>query len=192
MFTLCGYTEQQQKLFNDNIGYAQALAHKTINVPADDSLSIAMEALLYASEHYDEKRKATFSTFLNIVFKSRISNYIKKREREFPKKYREKTISLDMPCTEDDESTITEIIEDVNEIKTIDKLMYEELLSEIKNKLDARSPKYFEVVKYMMEGETWKEIAKKVDYSSGSGTCGIYLKQIKPILEQILKERKGK
>ena len=134
----------------------------------DDIIQEGMIGLYKAIQSYDETKNANFGAFASLCIHRQIQNAVKNANRKknsplnqyLPIKY------FDGSGSSDEDSVLKLVIADENsnvEQNYIDKEISTIVLSKVK---DCLSEEQFQILKLFINGESYSEIAKKLNISS--------------------------
>ena len=147
----------------------------------DDLVQECLIHWYFVKEKYDPSSKASLKTFMARVVKNKLSNIAKEYRRDKRKVF-QKSISIDQPLSEDNDSTLSDSLSTENTSHPNFKSQLE-LQIELEKTMQKLSPQQKEICKYL-ENETVsiKDISQHLNIDRG--TVYREIKRIRAIFEE--------
>ena len=176
----------EEKLITDNMNLVYSIAYKYYlqnnkSIELEDLQSIGFIGLIKASRYFNKDLGYAFSTYAYKLIKNEIINYI---QLDNMKKIN--TISLYAPLSSEDNFELKDMLPtDYNILDDVEINLDIQYLYEVVNELPE---KYRQVMLYLLEGDTIKNIAQKLNLSE-SNVQTLYNKALN-ILRYRFRERR--
>src|SRR5208282_2868022 len=157
-----------------------------LKIDSGDEEEFADFVLLHAVRTYDTDAGTKFTTWLYKVMEQQSINLYKKfKHHEFETGGGEISLAEPVPMSGGEEVELEQFLKEVENLRLKDDIAYKLLRQKVKEKLEALSPRLFEVFKLMFEQELTNPQVAKALRISPSRVTGLK-KQIVEVLRSLL------